>query len=120
MKVGIKFFDVVLLASRLENKEEEATDLVIPLNKFSHNKPEVKGEEDVQRKKICKDDISTDVVGGEGISSNSLEETAVREILEGWCLVYCIYLFILSSILSNQYGWNSYICQCFVCMCAML
>lgn len=82
-KIRIKLVDVILLVSRVEHKEEEVTDLIIPLNKCSHNKPEVKQKEDVQRKKICTDDISTDTVEGDSISSNSLEETAVREILEG-------------------------------------
>lgn len=74
---------MVLHVSRVENKAEEVTDLVIPLNKFSHNKSEVKQKEDVQRKKMRTDDISKDTVGAGGIRRNSLEETAVREILEG-------------------------------------
>lgn len=74
---------MILLVSRVEHKEEEATDLVIPLNKNSHNKPEEKQKEDAKRKKIGTGDKSTDAVGGDSISSNSLEETAVKEILEG-------------------------------------
>jgi hypothetical protein len=81
-KVRIKLVDVFLLVSRVEHKEEEVTDLIIPLNKCSPNKPEEK-QEDIQRKKIGTDDQSTDKVGGDSISSNSLEETAVIEILEG-------------------------------------
>jgi len=72
---------VILLVSRVEHKEE-VTDLIIPLNKCNHNKPEEK-QQDVQRKKIGTDDQSTDTVGGDSVNSNSLEETAVREILEG-------------------------------------
>lgn len=73
---------MILLVSRVDHKEEEVTDLIIPLNKYSHNKPEEK-QKDVQRKKIGTDDQSTDTVVGDSIRSNSLEETAVREILEG-------------------------------------
>lgn len=82
-KVRIKLVDVILLVPRVEHKEEEATELIIPLNKCSHNKPEEKQKEDVQIKKISTDDKSTDAAGGGSLSSNSLEETAVREILEG-------------------------------------
>lgn len=85
-KEDVQYIDCLdskaIVCKKVEHKEEEVTDLIIPLNKCSHNKPEVKQKEDVQRKKICTDDISTDTVGGDGVSSNSLEETAVREILE--------------------------------------
>jgi hypothetical protein len=104
IKFRIKLVLMILLVSRVEHKEEEVTDLIIPLNKCNHNKPEVQQKEDVQRKKIGTEDISTHTVGGDSISSNSLEETAVREILEGWFLVYYFYLFIISYILSNYYS----------------
>lgn len=74
---------MILLVFSVEHKEEELTDLIIPLNKYILNKPKEKQKEDVQRKKIGTDDKSTDTVGGDSRSSNSLEETAVREILEG-------------------------------------
>lgn len=74
---------MILLVCSAEHKEEKVTDLIIPLNKYSLSKPEEKQKEDVQRKKISTDDKSTDAVGGDSISSNYLEETAVREILKG-------------------------------------
>jgi hypothetical protein len=75
---------MVLFISRREDEGEKITDLVIPLNKCIHDKPQAKEKEDVQRKEIHTTEIpTTDTVVGVSLSKNSLEETAVREILEG-------------------------------------
>jgi hypothetical protein len=74
---------MVLFNSRGEDKEEKITSLVIPLNKFIHNKPQGKQKEDVQKKEIFTDKIQTDTDGGDSMNRNSLDETAVKEILEG-------------------------------------
>lgn len=65
-----------------EHKEEKITSLVIPLNKSIHNKPQEKQKEDVQKKEIQTAKIQTRTDGGDSMNRNSLDETAVREILE--------------------------------------
>jgi hypothetical protein len=74
---------MVLFICRGEEKEEKNTDLVIPLKKPVYNKPQAKQKEDVQMKEIYTTGILTDKIGGNSVSRGSLEETAVREILEG-------------------------------------
>jgi hypothetical protein len=76
---------VYLFISRSEDEGEKITDLVIPLNKSTHNKPHAENKKGVWRQEIHTAEISTDTVGGDSLSKNSLEETAVREILEGGC-----------------------------------
>lgn len=74
---------MVLFISRGEDEGEKITDLVIPLNKSIHDEPQTKEKKDVQRKEICTAEIPADTVVGVSLSKNSLEESAVREILEG-------------------------------------
>ncbi|XP_021915160.1 G patch domain and KOW motifs-containing protein isoform X2 [Zootermopsis nevadensis] len=58
-----------------EDEGEKVTDLIIPLNKSVCDKPQTKEKEDIQRKE-------NSTVIGDSLNKNSLEETAVREILE--------------------------------------
>jgi hypothetical protein len=74
---------MLLFTSRGEAKEKKLTSLVIPLNKFICNEPKAKQKEDVQEKEIHTANIQTNTDGGHSINGNSLDEAAVREILEG-------------------------------------
>jgi hypothetical protein len=74
---------MVLFTSRSETKEEKITSLVIPLNKSIHNKPQEKRKEDVEKNEMHTAKIQTCTDGGESMNRNSLDESAVREILEG-------------------------------------
>lgn len=74
---------MVLFTSRGENKEEKVTSLVIPLNKSIHNKPQEKQNEDGKKNEIRTAKIETPTDGGDNTNRNSLDEIAVREILEG-------------------------------------
>jgi hypothetical protein len=74
---------MILFTSRGEHKEEKIIGLVIPLNTSIHNKPQEKQKEDVQKQEIHTAEIQTRTDGGDSMNRNSLDETAVREILEG-------------------------------------
>jgi hypothetical protein len=75
-------FFIILFAYRGEDKEEKINSLVIPLKKFISSKPKTK-DKDGQKKELCTANIQTNNDGGHIMTRNSLDETAVREILEG-------------------------------------
>jgi hypothetical protein len=74
---------MVLFTSRGDDKEEKITSLVIPLNKSIHNKPQEKQNEDIKKNEVHTAKIQTHSDGGDSMNRNSLDRTAVREILEG-------------------------------------
>jgi hypothetical protein len=73
---------MVVSTYRGEAKKEKITSLVIPLKKSS-NEPKARQKENVQKKEIHTANIQTNTDGGNSMNRNSLEEAAVREILEG-------------------------------------
>jgi hypothetical protein len=74
---------MVVSTYRGEAKKEKITNLVIPLKKSICNEPKARQKEDVQKKEIHTTNIQTNTDGGDGMNRNSLDEAAVREILEG-------------------------------------
>ncbi|PNF18137.1 hypothetical protein B7P43_G02629 [Cryptotermes secundus] len=85
-KEDVQYIDCLdskaIIFKKGEDKEEKITSLVIPLNKSIHNKSQEKLKEDVKKNEIHTAKIQTHTGGGDSMNRNSLDETAVKEILE--------------------------------------